>query len=176
MKIFNTLSDQVEEFKPIEDGLVGIFTRAIEKKFTETGIVFHITRRFENFAEIEIKTKKEDVRLHLGYDSPFRFDKPVHTRLFQVNDYVDLVVDKFLAFYGRVEPRDAIDLFFILKAEDFYEVASLAKKKDPGFDLYWMAVALRKVKDFPDDITRWPVEMVEKVKAESIKKKFLKIF
>jgi len=26
------------------------------------------------------------------------------------------------------------------------------KKKDPGFDLYWLAVALRKVKGFFDEI------------------------
>ena len=32
-----------------------------------------------------------------------------------INDWRDLSTDKLLAYYGRAEPRDAIDLFFILR-------------------------------------------------------------
>ena len=67
----------------------------------------------------------------------------------RVNDLKDLVVDKLLAFFGRVEPRDAIDLFFILKEWQFDEIVSLALRKDPGFDLYWLAIALEKAAEFP---------------------------
>ena len=31
-----------------------------------------------------------------------------------------------------------------MEKEKFWELADLAKKKDPGFDLYWMAVTLEK--------------------------------
>jgi hypothetical protein len=42
-----------------------------------------------------------------------------------------------------VEPRDVVDLFFILKNEDLWKLTELAKQKDLGFDLYWLAVALK---------------------------------
>ncbi len=71
-------------------------------------------------------------------------------------------MDKFLAFFGRAEPRDAVDLFFIPKKETIKDIAKLAAKKDPGFDIYWLAVAPGKVKDFPDEINRWPVEMCQR--------------
>jgi hypothetical protein len=80
-----------------------------------------------------------------------------------------LIVDKLLAFFGRAEPRDAIDLFFILKTEDFWKLIELAKQKDPGFDLYWLAIALHKIKNFPDDLKDWPVETIKKVDIKELK-------
>ena len=72
-----------------------------------------------------------------------------------------------------MEPRDAVDLYFILEKENFWELSKLAKKKDPGFDLYWMAAALEKVKSFPDEINRWPVEMLKEIDILNLKNKFL---
>lgn len=91
-----------------------------------------------------IITDNQKTRLHLAYDSPFRFDKPVNSDSgIKINDYKDIVVDKLLTFFGRGEPRDAVDLFFILKKENFWKLIKLASQKDPGFDLYWMAIALQ---------------------------------
>jgi hypothetical protein len=36
----------------------------------------------------------------------------------------------------------------------------LALKKDPGFDLYGMAVALERAESFPNELNRWPVQML----------------
>ncbi len=156
-----------------EKGLILPFSRAVgdelKKKFS-----VDVVRRFETFAEFEVGKMAETIKVQLAYDSPFRFKKPVDSNLgVSVNDYKDLIVDKFLAFFGRVEPRDAVDLFFILKREGFWELVKLAPKKDPGFDLYWLAIALEKTKDFPDDINRWPVEMLVEVKVEELKGMFL---
>ena len=90
----------------------------------------------------------------------------------KVNDYTDLIVDKLLAFFGRMEPRDAVDLFFILKNEDLWKLTELAKQKDLGFDLYWLAVALKEVESFPDRIGLWAVDMIEPVDPREIKAKF----
>jgi hypothetical protein len=118
----------------------------------------------------------EKTKIQLAYDSPFRFEEPVDSELgIKINDYKDIIVDKFLAFFGRAEPRDAVDLFFILRKESIEDLAELAAKKDPGFDLYWLAVALRKVKDFPDEITRWPVEMLVEVNIRELKAQFSRI-
>jgi hypothetical protein len=130
-----------------------------------------IIRRFETFVEFECSVAGEAVRIQLAYDSPFRFQPPVETDLsIRVNDYDDLIVDKLLAFFGRVEPRDAVDLFFILAHEDIWELAERAARKDPGFDLYWLAVGFEKATALPDDIMRYPLEMILPLDAAEMKK------
>jgi len=159
-----------------EAGLVFPFSGILVDRLNSDGIHVTVTRRFSSFVEFEVAWQKEKTRVQLAYDSPFRFEEPVDSELgVRINDYRDLVVDKLLAFFGRAEPRDAVDLFFILKKESMVDMAKLAAKKDPGFDLYWLAVALRKVKDFPDEISRWPVEMLAEINAVELKAQFSRL-
>lgn len=157
-----------------EAGLVLPFSRTMERHFDREGFKLQAIRRLESFAEFGGSWRnQEEVRVQLAYDSPYRFAAPVATPLITVNDYQDLVVDKFLAFFGRSEPRDAVDLAFILDREDFGELSELAQRKDPGFDLYWLAVALQKVQNFPDEAHRWPVEVVQPFDPIQLKRRFL---
>ncbi len=159
-----------------EEGLVSPFSRIVSDRLKSAGLNVDVIRRFSSFVEIEVTHENEKTRIQLAYDSPFRFEKPVDSELgIKINDYKDIIVDKFLAFFGRAEPRDAVDLFFILKNETIEDIARLAAEKDPGFDLYWLAVALRKVKDFPDDIARWPVEMLVDINPNELKTQFSRI-
>lgn len=145
-----------------------IFEEEMKKHFS-----INVTRRFETFVEYEIGIETESVKLQLAYESPFRLEPPVESSLgIKINNFKDLTTDKMLAFFSRVEPRDAIDLYFILKSEDFWTLTQQAAKKDPGFDLYWLAVAISRVMDFPDEIERWPVEMILKVKVKDLKELF----
>ena len=158
-----------------EKEIVIPFSRLIEQELKENFSI-NCIRRFQSFVDFEISKLNEKIRVQLAYDSPFRFEEPVDTNIgIKVNNYNDLIVDKLLAFFGRVEPRDAVDLFYILQKEKLLKLAELARKKDPGFDLYWFAIALNKVKDFPDEINRWPVEMLIETDASEIKKLFLKL-
>jgi hypothetical protein len=90
-----------------------------------------------------------------------------------VNDLQDLQVDKLLAYYGRAEPRDAVDLYFILQRTSIDKLLELAAQKDPGFDLYWFAIALNRVASFPNEIERWPVKMLQPVSASDLKRSFI---
>jgi hypothetical protein len=144
------------------------FEEAMKKLFQVKTI-----RRLLNFAEFEVSDGIVQTKVHIALDSTFRFGEPVDSDIgIKVNDYTDLIVDKLLAFFGRVEPRDAVDLFFILKNEDFWKLTELAKQKDLGFDLYWLAVALKEVASFPDQIELWAVDMIEPVDPGEIKAKF----
>ena len=156
-----------------QKGLILPFSRIVEEELKKRKFSTNVIRRFSSFVEFEISQKNEIVRAQLALDSPFRFEEPLDSYLgVKINDYKDITVDKLLAFFGRAEPRDAVDLYFILEKENFLELADLARKKDPGFDMYWMAVALEKVKDFPDKISRWPVEMLIKIDIKKLKNKF----
>jgi predicted nucleotidyltransferase component of viral defense system len=156
-----------------EKGLILPFSRTVEDALPKQGFSVKVIHRFHSFVEFEIGEQEEKVRLQLALDSPFRFKQPENSDIgIMVNDFQDLVVDKFLAFFSRAEPRDALDLFFILKTKDLKELLKLASKKDPGFDLYWLAISLKRVKDFPEEIERWPVEMILSVNATDIKNLF----
>ncbi len=119
-----------------EQGLIVPFSRIAQERFAQEGFSVRIVRRLASFAELELGWKDEEVRVQFALDSPYRFAPPVKTPLVLVNDFQDLIVDKLLAFFGRAEPRDAVDLYFILKSEDVWELVKLAAQKDPGFDLY----------------------------------------
>lgn len=156
-----------------KEGLVVPFSRVFEKRL-QTQFSLKVIRRLATMVDFQLGTEGEETRVQLAYDSPYRFGEPVDSDVeIKVNDYKDLVVDKLLAFFGRVEPRDAVDLFFILESEDIWKMASAAAEKDPGFDLYWLAVALEKTNDFPDDISRWPVEMIRELDVGQLKERFL---
>ena len=144
------------------------FEEAMKKLFQVKTI-----RRLLNFAEFEVSDGIAQTKVQIALDSIFRFGEPVDSDIgIKVNDYTDLIVDKLLAFFGRVEPRDAVDLFFILKNEDLWKLTELAKQKDLGFDLYWLAIALKEVESFPDQIELWAVDMIELVDPREIKAKF----
>jgi predicted nucleotidyltransferase component of viral defense system len=107
--LFTTEKDFVIQFSHT-------FEEAMKKFFQVKTI-----RRLLNFAEFEVSDGIAQTRFQIALDSPFRFGEPVDSDTgIKVNDYTDLIVDKLLAFFGRVEPRDAVDLFFILKNEDLY--------------------------------------------------------
>jgi len=155
-------------------GLILPVSRLVEEELKKSKFFFNIIRRFESFTEFEISQENEIIKVQFALDSTFRFKEPVDSDSgIKVNNYEDIIIDKLLAFFGRVEPRDSVDLYFILEKENFWELSELAKKKDPGFDLYWMAAALEKVKSFPDEINRWPVEMLTEIDISNLKKKFL---
>ena len=152
-----------------EKGLIIPLSYAFEQELKKNFLV-KVVRRYETFVEFEVSAKGDSTKVQLAYDSPFRFENPVDSDIgVKVNDYTDLIVDKTLAFFGRAEPRDTIDLFFILKTEDFWKLIELAKQKDPGFDLYWLAIALHKIKNFPDDLRDWPVDTIKKVDIKELK-------
>ncbi len=92
-----------------------------------------------------------------------------------VSSFTDLKVDKLLAYYGRAEPRDAVDLYFILQQESLDDLMAQAARKDPGFDLYWFAIALNRAGAFPDEMARWPVKMLVPLEPVALKQQFLEL-
>jgi hypothetical protein len=66
-----------------------------------------------------------------------------------------------------LKPKAVVLTPFPKKVLEFF-----ASLKDPGFDLYWLAAALSKVNEFPDDIRRWPVEMILDVDVTDLKRFF----
>jgi len=166
------LSFDLDLFTP-EEALILPTSYLIETTAPRYGLQVSVIRRFATSVELVIGRDQDQVRVDLALDSPFRLEPPSPTEIgVMVNSYRDLVVDKLLAYYGRAEPRDAVDLYCILQQEPLDPLLLLAARKDPGFDLYWFAVALNRAATFPDEEERWPVKMLIPFNAPDLKRKF----
>ena len=158
-----------------EPDLLTPFCRVLEARARKKRHPLQVIKRFETFVEYLYQSEPE-FRIQLAVGSPFRFAPPIPTEYnVFVNDWDDISVDKLLAFYGRVEPRDAVDLYFILEREDQQRLLQRGAEKDPGFDRYWFAVACQQVASFPDEIERWGVQMIIPVEADAIKNRLLEL-
>jgi Nucleotidyl transferase AbiEii toxin, Type IV TA system len=167
------LSFDLDFFTSVENLIIPTSFQ-IEAACRKKEITLKVIRRFSSFVEFLMEEDDESLKIDLALDSPYRFEPP---RLSQegvlINNYNDLRVDKLLAYFGRAEPRDAIDLYFILQKDALEPLLEQAKQKDPGFDLYWFAIALNRCETFPDEIERWPVKMLKPVEPAILKTAFL---
>lgn len=156
-----------------EADLIVPFSYRVEQTVPSAGMEIVIVRRFASFVEFQVSQNENTLKVDLALDSPFRF-APVEPgdAGVMVNDFQDIQTDKTLAFFGRAEPRDAIDLYFLLQKTKFEYLAELARQKDAGFDLYWFAIGLNRTEKFPDEIERWPVKMLVDCDPVALKRSF----
>lgn len=155
------------------DGLVQPVSFQLEKLLERHGLDIRVVRRFATFVEFSTSHGKDTLKIDLALDSSFLFEPPVQCSSgIQVNDFTDLCVNKLLGYYGRAEPRVAVDLYCILQTESADLLFSKTKQKDPGFDAYWFAIALNHCVDFPDEPERWPVNMLIGWNPKEIKNLF----
>ncbi len=144
-----------------ETDLILPFSYRVEQAAQHSGLRVEVVRRFASFVEFQVSQGENELKIDLALDSPFRFaPTEAGDAGVMVNDFQDIRVDKTLAFFGRAEPRDAVDLYFLLRNIKFEELAEFAHQKDSGFDLYWFAVALNRTAKFPNEVERWPVKML----------------
>ena len=155
------------------DGLVQPTSFQIEKVCAEQGLPIKVVRRFATFVEFLVGNEQNGLKIDLALDSPFRLEQPVLSEIgVHVNNYTDLRADKMLAYFGRSEPRDAIDLYFIMQKEAIEILMEQAAQKDTGFDPYWFAIALNRCEKFPDELERWPVKMLRPIDPKELKRSF----
>lgn len=156
-----------------ERDLIVPFSRELERVCQENGIEVTVVRRFATFVELLIQRESESLRVDLGLDSPYHLKAPLPSEYgVQVNSFDDAKADKLLAYFGRSEPRDAIDVYFLLQEDSLDSLIAAASEKDPGFDLYWFAIALNRAQNFPDELERWPVRMLKDFSPKELKETF----
>jgi len=158
------------DFFTDQEGLLLPFSYQIEAECKRQGIPLTVIRRFETFVQFIFEYEGDPLKIDLAFDSPFHLQPALSSEYgVQVNDYEDLKADKVLAFFGRTEPRDAIDLFCFLKQERLDDLLALAAQKDLGFDLYWFAIALKNTNSYPDELEHWQVKMLQEFSPIELK-------
>lgn len=143
------------DFFTSEEELIQPFSLKIEDALKKEGVDVERKRGFRSFVELAVSARTESTIIHLALDSPYRLDSIVAAEEFpglRIDSLRDLAANKLLALFGRATLRDFVDVFFLSK-EKFRknDLIPMAKKKDPGFDLYWLATAFERVHEFSAD-------------------------
>lgn len=148
-------SNDLDFFTSLEE-IILPFSRKLEDALNTHQMVIQRHRGIHSFVELSAEKGNESTIVHLAYDSAFRFEQTKEFPEFhglKVDSFIDIAVNKLLALFGRANLRDFIDVFYLVKTGKFNpdELMEKAKIKDPGFDLYWLGVALERINIFKDD-------------------------
>jgi predicted nucleotidyltransferase component of viral defense system len=147
-------SNDLDFFTNTEE-LILPLSQKLEASLIKEGFKVERLRGFHSFVELSVSSDNDSTVVHFALDSPFRFEQPSdfdEIPGIKVDSLIDIATNKLLALFGRAELRDFIDIYFLVK-EHFNKVDLVEKaaQKDPGFDLYWLGIAMERINDFTDD-------------------------
>lgn len=145
-------SNDLDFFTATEE-IVDPFSRSLEKVLRQYEMSIERRRGAQSFVELYVQKKDQGTIIHLGQDAAFRFEPTIEFpdyRGLRVDSLKDIASNKLLALFGRAALRDFIDIFFLAGKGGFTQTTLIqdAKKKDPGFDPYWLAVAFERIHSF----------------------------
>lgn len=108
--------------------------------------------RSQTYNEVFLENKKEGwkQKIDIVQEQPKHFGELVNINNIPVDSLVNITTNKILAIFGRLEPKDYIDLFVIFtqKKFSFDEMFALAKQKDTGLSEFYFANAIADVDKF----------------------------
>ena len=146
-------SEDLDFFTSIEN-LISPFSQLLQIRFKAFGYETMIQRSFNSFAELKVTDKNgEDTLIHLALDAPFHLEPFLESSSYpglRISSFADIAANKLLALFGRAALRDFIDVYYLIKLKKITknDLIISARKKDPGFDLYWLGVAFERIKTY----------------------------
>lgn len=148
-------SHDLDFFTTVEE-IILPFSQKVERVLTQEGLKIEKKRGLSSFVELLVMSGSDSTVIHLALDTPFRFEEPREFSDFpgvKIDSLIDIAVNKLLALFGRAELRDFIDIYFLREHFSKNDLIEKAKRKDKGFDLYWLGVAMERIENFPDSST-----------------------
>lgn len=130
------------------------------------------TRTLDTFLECFLRSGKDErVEMDFALESPFRLQPLERNPELQilVDNVTDIACNKLSALFGRAEPKDFVDVYFLCQELfTFDQLLELTRQKHLGIDDYWLAVALRRI----ERVEILP-RMIKPVTLEELKTFFL---
>jgi len=112
--------------------------------------------RTQNYCEMYLENKKDGwiQRLDFVHEIPVHFGKFLKVENVVIDSVENIASNKIGAIFGRIEPKDYVDLYFILKETktDFWKVFAQAQKKDLGVNEFYLGnliTAAQNMANFP---------------------------
>ncbi len=160
------------DFHTSKERVIPETVKKIEETFNKNKIRYEKKRSFETFTELFVTFGEENIKIDLAIDAPYRLKPTVFNDEYKIfiENITDLCCNKLSTLFDRSEPKDFIDIYFIDKEIMRIDaLIELTKKKHIGFDEYWLARAMYRVKD----IEGLP-KMIKPVKLDELKDFFMK--
>lgn len=136
---------------------------------TASSMTMHI--RSQTYNEILLENKKDGWRqkIDIVQEQPKHFGKITNIDTIRVDSLINITTNKILAVFGRLEPKDYIDLFVIFTKTKlpFDKMFALAKQKDTGLSEFYFANTITEATDF---------KTFPKMKIPFNKKAFVKFY
>ncbi len=134
-----------------------ILDSVVYKLSQATNSVINTKVKTDNYNEIYLENKTEGwtQRIDIVEDIPKRFGKLVEIDEVRIDSLENIGSNKILTIFGRTEPKDFIDLYFILNNSQltFEYLFQLAKQKDLGLSEFYLANSISQI----ETIRTWPV-------------------
>lgn len=144
------------DFFTHEDCDFTIIDNILAKIAQKTNSAARTKVRSQTYTEIylEEKSGKWIQRMDFVRDIPVRFGKLNKIESITIDSLENIATNKINAIFGRLEPKDYIDLYYILKKTKikFPKVFKLAQKKDLGINNFYFAniiTAVQNIENFP---------------------------
>lgn len=121
------------------------------------------------YQEIYLENKRDNwmQRIDIVHEQPRHFGKLLTVEGIVVDSLENIATNKILTLFGRLEPKDYIDFYVIMKHSNytFEKLFELAKKKDLGLFEFYFANSIANV----SSITVWPPMKKNLDKKEIVK-------
>ncbi len=149
--LHHRVSADIDIFCP-EENLIPIVARKLTAAFGREGIDVQVIRSFGSFWEAVLRQGTEEIRFQLAYDTPFHLAEFSEHDGVQVHSLDDLAAGKLLALFTRAEERDFVDVYLLVHEKGYTvdHLIELARRKDPGVDDYYLALAFEQAWRLPD--------------------------
>jgi predicted nucleotidyltransferase component of viral defense system len=129
--LFHRRSDDLDLFShAAELEAVEALARTVEKN---AGLSMVQRQKSPQFRRYQVNGQ---LQVDFVVDVPFRVESPRVDGLYVVDSLKNIAVNKVCAILGRLDPKDYVDLYFIVKDKglDVLELIRLAAQKDAGMD------------------------------------------
>lgn len=138
----------------------------VEAAFTQHNLTWKKIRSSPTFRRYLVTG---ELQIDIVRDIDFRVGAPELHGHFMIDTPKNIAVNKITAMYGRLEPKDYIDLYFLLDRYDFdfFDLFELGKNKDAGLEFFQWAKIIADVDTF-----RVLPRMIKTVKIETLQKSF----
>lgn len=124
----------------------------IQEIADKTHSTMRIQARSQTYSEIYLENTEDGWRqkIDIVQEQPVHFGEITSIDSIKIDSLVNITTNKILAVFGRLEPKDYIDLYIIFTQTDmdFDEMFEKAKEKDTGLSELYFANVIADVEQF----------------------------
>ncbi len=106
-----------------------------------------VESRTPNFIRIQVQN---ELQVDFVLNVPYRKGKPVIKDEYRIDSLENIILNKISAIQGRLDPKDYVDLYFLLKdrEKDILKLLAEAKAKDSSIEPFLWSKIIGDVESF----------------------------